>query len=340
MAEARGTPLVCIVFVLTAWTSVRVWQYDIQIIEDASVRTALLPTTQNAVDPPAAFIPMAGTKNASELPPLASKHSTNNARNILYGPPVSFMPIFPVAIVANPNKNIQPASADIPRYVALPRPKNPSQNPARGSLYGYSFWRWGAQNTGLAPAGQYGGSQSGLIATYRLADRANAPALLWRVSVVPHQSSAREFAFGTRIQPIPKIPVTLSVERRFSPYGPDRFAAYLAGGLDDMPLPGAFKMSGYGQVGLLAGHGGDRFFDGTMQVTYPLHLSKQVTLNTGGGVWAGGQRGAARVDIGPTLRADIALGQSRFRLSADWRLRAVGDAKPGSGPAITVSTGF
>jgi len=61
----------------------------------------------------------------------------------------------------------------------------------------------------------------------------------------------------------------------------------------------------------------------------------------GGGVWGGAQKGAARLDIGPSATMTIGLGESAAaRLGLDWRFRVAGDAAPASGPALTLSAGF
>ncbi len=65
-----------------------------------------------------------------------------------------------------------------------------------------------------------------------------------------------------------------------------------------------------------------------------------VDLAAGPGGWASLQTGAVtngRVDIGPTVWARLPLG---LELSADRRFRVVGNAAPGSGPAVTLSAGF
>jgi hypothetical protein len=40
------------------------------------------------------------------------------------------------------------------------------------------------------------------------------------------------------------------------------------------------------------------------------------------------------------MRLDVTLGEVPARVSLDWRERVEGDAGPGSGIAVTLSTGF
>jgi len=55
----------------------------------------------------------------------------------------------------------------------------------------------------------------------------------------------------------------------------------------------------------------------------------------------GARRGrAAGLDVGPSASLDLKIGAALARVSMDYRLRVAGDAEPGSGVAITLSTGF
>ncbi len=40
------------------------------------------------------------------------------------------------------------------------------------------------------------------------------------------------------------------------------------------------------------------------------------------------------------MRPEIEAGGTSLGVAADWRLRAAGDARPGSGPTLTVSADF
>ena len=54
----------------------------------------------------------------------------------------------------------------------------------------------------------------------------------------------------------------------------------------------------------------------------------------------GAQRGAARVDIGPSAGLVVPVGASAVRVTLDWRQRIAGDAAPGSGPALSIGSDF
>ncbi len=49
---------------------------------------------------------------------------------------------------------------------------------------------------------------------------------------------------------------------------------------------------------------------------------------------------SGRIDLGPTLLVRAPFGKVSVDVAADWRFRVAGNAVPGSGPALTLSTGF
>lgn len=212
-------------------------------------------------------------------------------------------------------------------------------------IYAYSYWRWDANGSGLAAAGQYGGSQSGLIVTVPLRGlglfrNGENLAVLFRAVVTPDSRADREVAAGLRWRPLRAVPVTVSAERRFRRVGPDRVAIYIAGGFDEIELPAKFNLDSYAQGGFVSGHGAGRFFDASARVYRPFFTERALSLKAGGGAWAGGQTGTSRLDIGPSVSAAVPLGSTRLRIDADWRFRIAGNAHPGNGPALTLSTSF
>ena len=63
-------------------------------------------------------------------------------------------------------------------------------------------------------------------------------------------------------------------------------------------------------------------------------------LELGAGLWAAGQDETHRLDLGPSLSVPLAIADRQVRLQLDWRQRVAGNAGPGSGPALTLATGF
>ena len=80
------------------------------------------------------------------------------------------------------------------------------------------------------------------------------------------------------------------------------------------------------------------YADGAARATRPLATLGAARLAVGGGVWAAAQRGAARVDVGPALTLELPLAGRAARFALDYRARAAGDARPGSGVALTLGT--
>jgi hypothetical protein len=233
--------------------------------------------------------------------------------------------------------------AELSQYLA--RSDQQASNKIFSEYYAYSFWRAGISSSGFASGGQYGGSQSGFIATFWLQNagkqfQQQRLAVLVRAAISHRDTQERELATGIKWRPSPKLPVTLTAERRFRNARPDAFAIYAAGGVSDLPLPMKFRLNTFGQAGAVSGKGGGKFFDGIARADRKIAATPNVAAHVGAGIWAGGQRDILRVDVGPSLRTDIAVRKVNFRLTADWRFRVAGDANPGNGPAITLSTSF
>ena len=224
-------------------------------------------------------------------------------------------------------------------------PASPVRQPKSGlNVYAYSFFRQGAKANSLAGGGQYGGGQSGFVATYTLArfgeggtDRLSIQA---RGAAAHGDPSERELAAGLRWQPLRKVPVTLTAERRFRGARPDAFAVFMAGGKSQVSLPVKFKLDAFAQGGLVSGRDGGPFFDAAARAERKLTTIGKTPVTFGAGIWGGGQKDIFRVDAGPTIGIEVPLGNTRLRINADWRFRIAGDAQPASGPALTLSTSF
>lgn len=212
-------------------------------------------------------------------------------------------------------------------------------------IYAYSFWRQGNAAQGMLGSGQYGGSQSGLLMTIPMVKfpknvHAARVALIGRASVAHDKPREREWAAGLLWRPSSAFPAQLSLERRFRPDRPDAVAAFISGGHVNTSLPLGFKLDGYGQAGFVTGKAGSGFADAQLHVLKNMASYEHAKLATGGGIWAGGQSGIMRIDIGPALRVGLQTGSTQFQLDASWRFRIAGNARPGGGPAVTLSTNF
>jgi hypothetical protein len=212
-------------------------------------------------------------------------------------------------------------------------------------IYAYSFWRQGNTAQGALGNGQYGASQSALLMTipllrYRRERSVSHFALIGRASVSHDTLREREWAAGLLWRPSAAFPAQLSLERRFRPDRPDAVAAFVSGGHDGTSLPLGFALDGYGQAGFVTGKSGGGFADAQLHILRNIASDGQSKLAVGAGAWAGGQSDILRVDIGPSGRANLKIGATSLRLDASWRFRIVGNARPGDGPAVTLSTSF
>ncbi len=214
-----------------------------------------------------------------------------------------------------------------------------SNKPSRFSAYAYIFGRSGSGNADSLGA-RYGGSQTALQAAYRLNpnDKFIIDATARAQTALAQNDS--EIAIGARIKPNAAFPIALIAERRFRPTSSDGFALYGAGGESAIPIIADVKLDVYGQAGISTAGRDTLFFDASANAQRPIITSESFTISAGGGAWAGGQRGATRLDVGPTLSVTLSSRERQYRISGDWRERISGNASPNSGPAITLSTNF
>ena len=187
--------------------------------------------------------------------------------------------------------------------------------------------------TSLASGGTLGGSQAGARLFYNI-----SPTL----AVVLRSSSdvgrrGGEVAGGVRYQPVRTLPVWLTAERRqaLGRYGGGRsdFALFAEGGVYDQPGPWGFLIDGYAQAGVVGLRTHDLFADGGFTLSKPVYDR----FSAGIGVWGGVQPGIYRIDAGPRITMRV---RQNIKVHLDWRQRLAGNARPGSGPAVTLAGDF
>lgn len=227
----------------------------------------------------------------------------------------------------------------------------PVAAPGRWSLDGWAFWRQGSE---AAPISQgrvpvYGASQAGAVLQYRLAPSSrHDPRLYTRAYRALVTLGESELALGGSLRPLPRLPLRVAGEVRYTDaafFNAFRPAAYAVTELAPIGLPLGTTLEAYGQAGWVGGPGETPFADGQASLARPVPVVGRLTgdrlgLSLGAGAWAGAQRDAQRLDLGPTVRIDTRIGKVPARISVDWRQRVAGDAEPGSGVAATLSTGF
>lgn len=219
----------------------------------------------------------------------------------------------------------------------------------------WSFDNWLLLRTGGGAAAQapgqaaYGGSQTGAVVRFRLGkgDVAEPFVYLRSSLAINAPGKDREVALGFGARPFPRVPLRILAEARLqdTSTGPARVRP-VATVITELPwqaLPLGFRAEIYGQAGYAGGRSSTPFFDAQAVADRPLAgiLPPSADLRVGAGVWAGGQKDAVRLDLGPRVSMRVDLGdQAPTRLALDWRLRVAGNARPGSGPALTLASSF
>lgn len=376
----RGQPLVALVLIMVSWVGARAALWDGSVAPAtgagtrpkfaapqplpgkanvtpqtglaAHPRTTIEPVARPTLTPPAAPLVMpTTTPPLHDIQPVpatqAPQQVTTEAVRVAAGhqelllQAMNLLPSEPALAVARPQQT-------------LPRPQAAKQATApHWSADGWLLLRSGgnafnAPGAGLPgaviPTGFYGGSQGGLILRYFFApgSRIN-PALYLRGSSGLERPRGEEVAAGVSFRPVPRLPVRLLAEGRVTRTTTGtivRPAAALVSELPPAHLPLGTRAEAYLQAGYVGGRGSTAFVDGQARIEHPLVSSNSFELRAGGGAWGGAQRGASRLDVGPTATFSFRIGPTNTRVSADYRWRVSGNAAPGSGPVVTLSAGF
>jgi len=221
----------------------------------------------------------------------------------------------------------------------VPAPALPASTDSRSrwSLAAWSLLREG-DPAPLAAGGSLGGSQAGARLVYRLNGDPDRPlALSARLSSPLRRPAAAELAVGLDWRPSRRLPLHLLAERRqrLGREGRSAFAVTVHGGISDAPL-GHLRIDAYAQAGLVGLRSRDRFGDGALRLSLPIGGR----VRAGAGAWAAAQPSVARFDIGPQASLRLPFKGRSATLAADWRQRIAGNARPGSGPALTLAMDF
>lgn len=232
------------------------------------------------------------------------------------------------------------ASPAAPVLVPLAAPVSRQGQQSRWSGNAWLIARGGV---GIDPGlrgGQLGGGQTGGRLAYALGD-ARRLALVARIAA-PLSGAGREAAFGAEWRPT-RLPVRLVAEQRVAlgrGNGGGGPSVAIIGGAGPAAIGHGFRLEGYGEAGFIKRALVEGFADGAVRVDHPLGRLGPVALGAGVGSWGAAQRGAARLDIGPTLGAEAPVSGKSLRPSLDWRQRIAGEARPGSGVALSLGVNF
>lgn len=368
-ASRRGQPAIALAALLGAWIVARAALLTLPdgvelpetdpSVEQAAVPAPLEPAEPALLAPRLAAAPFAAMPQQPgfqrPIPPIATAWPTIAlpAAPVPKIAPAAQLPSPAVRVMAGHQLLYLAAFAylPLPPEVAAARPalvRLPAAAPvqSRWSGDGWLLWR---QDGGSVGAGRfftpsYGASQAGMVLRYRLAPASGfRPLLYLRGSSALGTVPESELAFGFAARPIPRLPIAAMVEARATRSGGHtrlRPAVALVSELPPLRLPGGLRGEAYVQGGYVGGPDASLFVDGQARIDRRLVRIGPAELRGGGAVWGGAQRGAARLDVGPSATLGFRVGAAQARLSADWRFRVAGQAAPGSGPALTLSAGF
>lgn len=242
-----------------------------------------------------------------------------------------------------------PGDRDAQRWDIVSPLSQPRSGPSRADRWAADAWllvRQGGSGPLLAsvdPA-SYGSNQIGAVVRYSLApSSALQPQAYARASKALVPGGESEAAAGVSIGLARSFPLRVHGELRVTdrPGGTEvRPAAFVVTGLPRRKVGPMIEAEGYLQAGYVGGDYATGFVDGRAIVEAPVIRSERGQVAIGGGVWGGAQRGAARLDLGPTASATLSTGRTTLRGSVDYRLRVAGDAVPGDGLAVTLAASF
>ncbi len=228
-----------------------------------------------------------------------------------------------------------------------PLPLSPGAAQKGGDRWSADAWMLlRRENAQSLAAGRpvYGGSQAGAVLRYHLAPQsAHSPIAYLRASQAMGGIRQSEAALGFGIRPLAALPVMVAAEGRvFNSLGRTsiRPAALAYTELPPVKLPFGLRGDAYLQGGYVGGSFRTPFIDGLMRIDRGVASPGGMELRLGGGIWGGAQKGAQRLDVGPSASASVDLMGVPSRVSMDWRFRIMGEAEPKSGPAVTMSAGF
>ena len=237
--------------------------------------------------------------------------------------------------------------ARVPDYDGPSTITNPqSSNGDRWRFDSWFAWRSGGGIPLVASgvrAPSYGGTQAGATGRYDLGSGPHHPAVHVRATYAPDRPQQAELAAGAGLRPLVRIPVRVIAEARVTRSEGRtevRPAAFAVTELAPIGLPLGLMAEGYAQAGWVGGRYSTAFADGQVHLTRAIATVGPARIRLGAGAWGGAQKFAERMDLGPTVALDLADGPVAARLSLDYRFQVAGNATPGDGAALTLSTGF
>lgn len=355
----KGQPIIVLAAVCVGWVSARALLWNPPFDPDAirgnqpsstlSPTLALSPTTEPSKG-------QHGFAIADDIPPevceadRCSVAVSQATVPTILGSPTKAREVADAPFVAPPFAS-RPPDRPASLRVALATPVEPARpvfatGTKRWSVDSWFFWRSGSglpSGTNTQFGGRYGATQAGLVARYDLGSNRRRPQAYVRFTHAPDRPAQSDVAAGIGFRPVPSLPIRMQAEARALHTQGRTSVAPAVLAISELPvfdLPLGFSGEAYGQAGWVGGDFATPFVDGQLRLDRPVLHAGPVELRLGGGVWGGAQKSAERLDAGPGLTLDFRDGGLPARVSVDYRFKVAGDASPGNGIAVTLSTGF
>ena len=267
--------------------------------------------------------------------PAAGARATAAYRDLAHGDRRAAAAGFAAAAAADP--------AD-PRAAAWTAERRRLTRRWSGDAYVYAR---DAGPTGFPGAALLGGGQSGGGIAFTPSPLAVRPWSLTLRGSVAHagwqlDGRSAQAAAGVRWQLLPGL--NLSAERLIAAGSATRndWTLRLAGG--GAGTRGRFVWTGYAEAGVIGIAARDAYAAVQGYAGWRLPTpDPRLSLSAGIGAWGAVQSAATlvgRADAGPSLRLRWASRPLPVELAVDYRVRVAGNAAPGSGVAVTLSTAF
>ena len=337
------------IIVIFAWVGLRSWVLITSSPTDVAVARADTPIRNMPLfssAPMIANVPPQQTKPRSFVSYPRQTPQLSKAVNYVFQAATSEAPLIMDSIAP------LPMSAAIKTETATvqPKPTEDSPNPPNRRrdfdpvISAYSIIRPASSGQALATNGQLGASQIGIRIQQPVAyiGARQVASLNVRVSAPIDQRPGREAGIGVAIRRSAVVPFELIAERRVAlgEGGRNAFAVIAVSGFDDLRVAPGLSLSGYAQAGMVGFRQRDGFADGAARVERTLFDRKRTAVRIGTGIWGAAQPGVTRLDIGPLAALKQKVGSSNIRISAEYRWRISGQARPASGPALSIGADF
>lgn len=345
----RGEPLLVLVALLVAWVGARAMMWETprgtrEAVPDRVGRPVLARHAAPRTAHPAGAVLAIRTGARPDLGPRAPGLQPLLPHQIS---PLDGLPTWHVPATNGPSP--PSGSKVMAKHQLLWLPATPvaAQKPDRWSFDTWLLLRPGGTGEAV-PGGRlasYGASQVGAVIRYRLAPasphRATAYARATQALAAGEES---EVAAGIAARPLAAVPVSFHSELRGTRHGSGKVelrpATFAVTELPPVSLPLGLRGEAYAQAGYVGGKFATAFADGQARIDREIARFDLAEVRAGAGVWGGAQKDAARLDVGPTASFDFEIGGAPARLALDYRWRIAGEAMPGRGVAVTLSTGF